>query len=404
MNMEVSIKARYDTIKEHLNEKSQRLWLGNEALALGRGGISYVSKQTGVARNTIAKGCEEIQRLPSKIITGEGNRIRKEGGGRKTKISQDKTLISDLYSCIEPFIRGDPESPLLWTTKSLRSISDELAEKGHIISYRSVGTILAELGFSLQSNRKTQEGVSHEDRDAQFLHIYHRCNEFMQENQPVISVDAKKKELIGNLKNNGKTWRQKKDPVQVNVYDFPSMYEKAIPYGIFDIGNTQGWVNIGIDRDTAEFSVESIRRWWKFSGSRLYPDAKKLLITADCGGSNGYRNRLWKAELQRLSNDENISISVCHLPPGTSKWNKIEHRLFSFISISWRGQPLRSYQVMINLIRSTKTKTGLSVDALLDENTYQKGIKISDAEMERINLIRGPFHGEWNYSILPQNV
>jgi transposase len=404
MNMEVSIKVRYDTIKEHLNEKSQRLWLGNEALALGRGGISYVSKQTGVARNTIAKGCEEIQRLPSKIITGEGNRIRKEGGGRKTKISQDKTLISDLYSCIEPFIRGDPESPLLWTTKSLRSISDELAEKGHIISYRSVGTILAELGFSLQSNRKTQEGVSHEDRDAQFLHIYHRCNEFMQENQPVISVDAKKKELIGNLKNNGKTWRQKKDPVQVNVYDFPSMYEKAIPYGIFDIGNTQGWVNIGIDRDTAEFSVESIRRWWKFSGSRLYPDAKKLLITADCGGSNGYRNRLWKAELQRLSNDENISISVCHLPPGTSKWNKIEHRLFSFISISWRGQPLRSYQVMINLIRSTKTKTGLSVDALLDENTYQKGIKISDAEMERINLIRGPFHGEWNYSILPQNV
>jgi transposase len=402
--MESSIKARYDSIKDHLNEKSQRLWLGNEALALGRGGISYVSKQTGVTRNTISKGYEEVQQLPQQIITGDRNRIRKDGGGRKTKISQDKTLISDLYTCIEPFIRGDPESPLLWTTKSLRLISDELAEKGHTISYRSVGTMLSELGFSLQSNRKTHDGESHEDRNAQFLHIYNRCNEFMQENQPVISVDAKKKELIGNLKNNGKTWRQKNDPVKVNVYDFPSLYEKAIPYGIFDLGNNQGWIHIGIDRDTAEFSVESIRQWWKFSGSRLYPHAKKLLITADCGGSNGYRNRLWKRELQKLSTEEKIAISVCHLPPGTSKWNKIEHRLFSCMSITWRGQPLRSYQIMINLIKSTKTKTGLSVDALLDDNTYPKGIKISDAGMEMINLIRDPFHGEWNYTVMPQNI
>jgi len=402
--MESSIKARYDSIKDHLNEKSQRLWLGNEALALGRGGISYVSKQTGVTRNTISKGYEEVQQLPQQIITGDRNRIRKDGGGRKTKISQDKTLISDLYTCIEPFIRGDPESPLLWTTKSLRLISDELAEKGHTISYRSVGTMLSELGFSLQSNRKTHDGESHEDRNAQFLHIYNRCNEFMQENQPVISVDAKKKELIGNLKNNGKTWRQKNDPVKVNVYDFPSLYEKAIPYGIFDPGNNQGWIHIGIDRDTAEFSVESIRQWWKFSGSRLYPHAKKLLITADCGGSNGYRNRLWKRELQKLSTEEKIAISVCHLPPGTSKWNKIEHRLFSCMSITWRGQPLRSYQIMINLIKSTKTKTGLSVDALLDDNTYPKGIKISDAGMEMINLIRDPFHGEWNYTVMPQNI
>ncbi|MFA5415007.1 MAG: ISAzo13 family transposase [Methanoregula sp.] len=404
MHMESSIKARYDSIKDHLNEKSQRLWLGNEALALGRGGISYVSKQTGVTRNTISKGYEEVQQLPQQIITGDRNRIRKDGGGRKTKISQDKTLISDLYTCIEPFIRGDPESPLLWTTKSLRLISDELAEKGHTISYRSVGTMLSELGFSLQSNRKTHDGESHEDRNAQFLHIYNRCNEFMQENQPVISVDAKKKELIGNLKNNGKTWRQKNDPVKVNVYDFPSLYEKAIPYGIFDLGNNQGWIHIGIDRDTAEFSVESIRQWWKFSGSRLYPHAKKLLITADCGGSNGYRNRLWKRELQKLSTEEKIAISVCHLPPGTSKWNKIEHRLFSCMSITWRGQPLRSYQIMINLIKSTKTKTGLSVDALLDDNTYPKGIKISDAGMEMINLIRDPFHGEWNYTVMPQNI
>lgn len=404
MHMESSIKARYDSIKDHLNEKSQRLWLGNEALALGRGGISYVSKQTGVTRNTISKGYEEVQQLPQQIITGDRNRIRKDGGGRKTKISQDKTLISDLYTCIEPFIRGDPESPLLWTTKSLRLISDELAEKGHTISYRSVGTMLSELGFSLQSNRKTHDGESHEDRNAQFLHIYNRCNEFMQENQPVISVDAKKKELIGNLKNNGKTWRQKNDPVKVNVYDFPSLHEKAIPYGIFDLGNNQGWIHIGIDRDTAEFSVESIRQWWKFSGSRLYPHAKKLLITADCGGSNGYRNRLWKRELQKLSTEEKIAISVCHLPPGTSKWNKIEHRLFSCMSITWRGQPLRSYQIMINLIKSTKTKTGLSVDALLDDNTYPKGIKISDAGMEMINLIRDPFHGEWNYTVMPQNI
>ena len=401
MNMESSIKARYDSIKDHLNEKSQRLWLGNEALALGRGGISYVSKQTGVSRNTISKGFEEVQQHPQQIITGDRNRIRKDGGGRKTKISQDKTLISDLYSCIEPCIRGDPESPFLWTTKSLRGISDELAEKGHTISYRSVGTILAEQGFSLQSNRKTHEEESHEDRNAQFLHIYNRCNEFMQGDQPIIYVDAKKKEWIGNLKNNGKTWRQKNDPVKSNVEDFPSLCEKAIPYGTFDLGNNQGWINIGIDCDTAEFSVESIRRWWKFSGSRVYPGAKKLLITADCGGSNSYRNRLWKRELQKFSTEEDIAISVSHLPPGTSKWNKIEHRLFSFMSITWRRQPLRSYQIMINLIKSTKTKSGLSVEALLDDNIFPKGIEISDAELEMVNLIRDPFHGEWNYTALP---
>ena len=302
------------------------------------------------------------------------------------------------------FVRGDPESSLLWTTKSLRDIADELKGKGHDISYRTVGTILSSLDFSLQANKKTDEGKSHEDRDQQFLFIYNRCNEFFQEKQPVISVDAKKKELIGNQKNNGKNWRLKDDPINVNVYDFPSMGEKAIPYGIYDLTNNKGWINVGINHDTAEFSVESIRRWWKLMGKNLYPGAKKILITSDCGGSNGYRIRLWKRELQKFANEENLSILVSHFPPGTSKWNKIEHRLFSFISIAWRGRPLISYQVMINLIKSAKTKNGLQVDAILDENVYSKGIKISDEEMNNLNIIRDTFHGEWNYSIEPQIV
>ena len=402
MQQENSLKNRYDTISKHLDEKSRRLWLGNEALAFGRGGITYVAENTGVSRNTVTKGQIEVQQLPKKILTGGDERIREKGGGRKNLIQNDPELIHDLYQCIEPFIRGDPESSLLWTTKSLRDIADELNEKGHVISYRTVGTILDELDFSLQANKKTDEGRSHEDRDQQFLFIYNRCNEFLKENEPVISVDAKKKELIGNQKNNGKNWRLKNDPIKVNVYDFPSMCEKATPFGVYDISNNKGWINVGMDHDTAEFSVESIRLWWKVLGNKLYPDATKILITADCGGSNGYRIRLWKTELQKFATEENLSISVCHFPPGTSKWNKIEHRLFSFISIAWRGRPLLSYQIMINLIKSAKTKTGLTVGAILDENKYTKGIKISDDDMKNLNLIRDSFHGEWNYTIQPQ--
>jgi transposase len=402
MESGISLKNRYDTISKHLDEKSRRLWLGNEALAFGRGGITYIAENTGVSRNTVTKGQKEVQRLPQTIITGEDERIREKGGGRKNLIKIDTDLINDLYQCIEPFIRGDPESSLLWTTKSLRDIADELHDKGHQISYRTVGTILNELDFSLQANKKTDEGRSHEDRDQQFLFIYNRCNEFLQENEPVISVDAKKKELIGNQKNNGKNWRLKNNPIKVNVYDFPSMCEKVTPFGIYDITNNKGWINVGIDHDTAEFSVESIRRWWKFLGKKLHPQATKILITADCGGSNGYRIRLWKTELQKFATEENLSISVCHFPPGTSKWNKIEHRLFSFISIAWRGRPLLSYQIMINLIKSAKTRTGLTVDAILDENRYTKGIKITDEEMKNLNLIQESFHGEWNYTIQPK--
>lgn len=397
----LTLKNRYDNINHHLNEKARRIWLGNEALAIGRGGVSFVARETGVSRNTVKKGIEEIQKPTLEIIAEDNNRIRSKGGGRKNLVQIDETLINDLYQSIEPFIRGDPESSLLWTTKSLRDIADELRGKGHSISYRTVGTILSSLDFSLQANKKTDEGKSHVDRDQQFLFIYNRCNDFFQEKQPVISVDAKKKELIGNQKNNGKNWRLKDDPIIVNVYDFPSMGEKAIPYGIYDLTNNKGWVNVGITHDTAEFSVESIRRWWKIMGKDSFPEAQKIFITADCGGSNGYRIRLWKRELQKFSNEENLSIFVSHFPPGTSKWNKIEHRLFSFISIAWRGRPLISYQVMINLIKSAKTKTGLQVDAVLDQNLYSKGIKISDEEMDSLNIIRDPFHGEWNYSIEP---
>ncbi len=402
MEPDVTLKIRYDNISPHLDEKARRIWLGNEALTIGRGGISFVAKETNVSRNTVKKGVEEIKNTTQKIITGENNRIRSKGGGRKNLVQIDKTLLNDLYLSIEPFIRGDPESSLLWTTKSLRDIATELQDKGHDISYRTVGTLLGSLDFSLQANKKTDEGKSHVDRDEQFLFIYKRCNDFFEEKQPVISVDAKKKELIGNQKNNGKNWRLKDNPINVNVYDFSSMGEKAIPYGVYDLTNNKGWINVGINHDTAEFSVESIRRWWKLMGKILYPDAKKIFITSDCGGSNGYRIRLWKRELQTFANEENLSVFVSHFPPGTSKWNKIEHRLFSFISIAWRGRPLVSYQVMINLIKSAKTKTGLQVDAILDENVYSKGIKISDEEMNSLNIIRDTFHGEWNYSIVPQ--
>jgi len=395
------IHLKYDLISPHLDERTRRLWLGAEALSISRGGVTQVSNITGVSRNTISQGCKEIMEAPLSQITGEPKRIRKKGGGRKKLVESDPALASDLESLLNPFTRGDPENPLRWTTKSLRQLSKQLKKMDHDISFRSVGTLLHQIGYSLQANRKVHEGTSHTDRNAQFEYINNQCISFIQEKQPVISIDAKKKELIGNVKNGGKEWRPKGQPEEVNVYDFPSQYEKAIPYGIYDVANNVGWVNVGIDHDTASFAVESIRRWWRSMGSDLYPKASKILITADCGGSNGYRIRLWKKELQKLADEEKLTIKVCHLPPGTSKWNKIEHRLFSFISINWRGKPLTSYEVIISLINSTTTESGLFVKSVLDENAYPRGIKISDREMAEINLQKDEFHGDWNYTITP---
>jgi len=399
--MILDIKKRYDRILPHLDERTRRLWLGNEALEKGWGGIGIISKATGADRETIAKGQKEVQRFPLTIYTGDSKSVRKEGGGRKKITETDPSLMSDLERLVNPSTRGDPERILLWTTKSCRYFTEELKKLGHIVSFRTVDSLLHEMGYSLQSNRKKHEGGSHPDRDAQFEYIDRQCKIYIDNGQPIISVDCKKKELIGNLKNNGKDWRQVGNPVDVNVYDFPTMYQKAIPYGVYDINNNIGWVNVGIDHDTAQFSVESIRRWWNLIGKEIYSDATELMITSDCGGSNGYRLKLWKTELQKFANEEQITIKVCHLPPGTSKWNKIEHRLFSFISINWRGKPLLNYEVMIDLISSTKTETGLFVLSMLDTEKYPSGVKISMKEMEGINLIRDQFHGDWNYSIAP---
>ena len=396
-----ALLTRYNLIKCHLDERALRLWVAAEALSIGYGGVSQVSKVTGLARNTISQGCKELKNHSQYKNEAEKRRIRKKGGGRKQLKKLDETLIQDLELLVGPTTRGDPENSLLWTIKSVRQISNELNQKGHKISFRSVSTLLRDKGYSLQSNRKRHEGDTHEDRDDQFNYINNNIFEFISSGQPVISVDAKKKELIGNIKNNGSEWHLKGEPDEVNVYDFPSLYEKAIPYGVYDINNNLGWVNVGIDADTASFAVQSIRNWWHHMGSQLYPNASKLMITADCGGSNGYRIRLWKTELQKFADEEKIAIRVCHLPPGTSKWNKIEHRLFSFISINWRGKPLTNYQVIINLIASTNTKTGLLVGANLDQNLYPRGIKISNLELEMINIDRDDFHGEWNYWIKP---
>ena len=332
-------------------------------------------------------------------------KIRAPGGGRKKSIDKDPTLVSDLESLIEPTSRGDPESPLRWTSKSSRKLAEELKKIGHKVTHARVADILHMLGYSLQSNRKTIEGTSHPDRDQQFNHINEKCKEFQEENQPVISVDTKKKELVGNFKNEGKELRPKNNPLPVNVYDFEDKeLGKVNPYGVYDLSRNEGWVNVGIDHDTASFAVESIRRWWNMMGCESYPEAKKLMITADCGGSNGYRVRLWKTELQKLADEIGLEISVCHLPPGTSKWNKIEHRLFSHITLNWRGKPLTSYEVIVNLIAATNTSKGLKVKCMLDKNEYPKGIKITKEEVEGLGIIRDEFHGEWNYTFKPRNV
>jgi transposase len=396
---EAAIKQRYERVAPALNERTRRLVAASEAITLGRGGISAVSRATGLSRQVISQGIKELQ---DEEPTSSG-RIRRKGGGRKKLVEKDPQLGVDLEHLVEPVTRGDPESPLRWTSKSVRKLAKELSEQGHQVSHELVSQLLYQLGYSLQANRKTLEGGTHPDRNAQFEYINTQAKAFLAAGEPVLSVDAKKKELVGDFKNGGHEWRPKGEPEEVRVYDFPlKELGRVTPYGIYDQGHNTGWVNVGIDHDTAAFAVESIRRWWNSVGKQQYPSAKRLLITADGGGSNGSRVRLWKWELQQLADEIGLGISVCHFPPGTSKWNKIEHRLFAWISENWRGKPLVSYAVILKLIAATTTEAGLTVQCQLDTNTYPTGRKVSDEELTTLSLQQDLFHGEWNYTILPR--
>ena len=393
-----NIRKRYELLKPLMNERFRRLWSAAEAKVIGHGGIGLVSKATGQSRTTISSGIKELEAEDKPDIKG----VRKPGGGRQKIIDKTPAVEAELLKLIEPTVRGEPESPILWTIKSLRTLSAELGKRGFSISRNRVAELLKKNNFSLQANRKTDEGKSHSDRNAQFQYIHDKVIEFQSANQPVISVDTKKKQLVGNFKNQGRQWQRKGEADRVKVYDFPSdAAGKAIPYGIYDMTQNVGWVSVGTNHDTAEFAVETIRKWWYKMGNRRYKNAKQLLITADCGGSNGSRVRLWKKEIQDFASESGLEILICHYPPGTSKWNKIEHRLFSFITQNWRGKPLISYEVIVNLIGATKTTTGLKVDCELDDTKYEKGRKVSDKEFNKINLIKDDFHGEWNYKIVP---
>jgi transposase len=398
----MTIQHLYEGLKGELNEGQRRAFGAVAADILGRGGISAAARATGMSRGTIRRGRNELSRVPDGLEEESGGRIRRAGGGRKRASAKDQTLKTDLERLIEPVTRGDPESPLRWTCKSVRRLAGELKRQGHGVSHRLVAQLLHELGYSLQANRKTLEGASHPDRDAQFGHIQASVEKFQAAGEPVISVDTKKKELIGPFKNGGRELRPKGEPEQVRVHDFviPEL-GRAAPYGVYDLGRNEGWVSVGIDHDTATFAVESIRRWWERMGRPQYPSARKLLITADGGGSNGSRVRLWKVELQRLADETGLEIAVCHFPPGTSKWNLIEHQLFSRITQNWRGKPLTSHEVLVNLIRATTTRSGLHVDCELDTTPYPSGVKVSKKELESVRLQRDSFHGEWNYTILP---
>jgi transposase len=393
------IKTRYGVLRPLLDERARRLVVAAESQTAGRGGISAVSRATGVSRQVIRQGVAELK----EPMAMSPSRIRRQGGGRKKAADLDPSLKRDLEKLLESTTRGDPESPLRWTCKSVRNLTAELRRMNHVVSHQVVADLLHELGYSLQANSKTKEGTNHPDRNAQFEHLNGKVKWCLSRKEPVISVDTKKKELVGEFKNGGGELRPKGDPVKVRVHDFiDKELGRATPYGIYDIGRNSGWVSVGIDHDTAEFAVESIRRWWRSMGREIYPRATRLLITADSGGSNGSRLRLWKLELQKLADETQLRIAVCHFPPGTSKWNKIEHRLFSFISKNWRGKPLTSLQVIVSLIAATTTATGLKVHSELDTASYLPGIKVSDKEISEINLRRDKFHGDWNYEIHPQ--
>jgi hypothetical protein len=395
---ESAIRLRFEALGPVLDERGRRRFAAAEAMAAGRGGIAAVWRATGMARSTIGRALGEL-RAGEDIDAG---RVRRAGGGRKPMRETDPSLMEDLRSLVEPEARGDPQSPLQWTAKSLRKLSQGLGDLGHTIGRTLVGELLHELGYRLQSNRKTREGSSHPDRDAQFCYINDRVKAALAAGDPAISVDTKKKELVGDFKNAGREWRPSGSPEEVRVHDFviPEL-GRAVPYGVYDIAGNAGWVSVGIDHDTAAFAANAIRSWWTLMGRERYPHPRGLLITADGGGSNGSRVRLWKLELQTLADEIGIPITVCHLPPGTSKWNKIEHRLFSFITGNWRGKPLVSHQVIVQLIAATTTKAGLKVRCELDPNSYPAGIKVSDAELQAVNLRRHDFHGEWNYTLSP---
>ncbi len=390
------VRAKFKALSASLTERSRRHWCATEATDIGWGGITLVSRATGVSALTISRGIKELE-------SGEAlepGRVRRPGGGRKKVVEKDSTLLRDVESLVEPTASGHPECPLRWTSKSLRKLEAELQAMGHDISYRTVADVLHDAGYTLQSNRKAQEGRGHPDRDAQFRHINQCVLDFQRNRQPVISVDTKKKELVGNFRNPGRDWRPKGTPERVKVHDFIIPENgKAIPYGVYDLTRNAGWVSVGIDHDTASFAVRTIRRWWRVMGKAKYPRANSLLITADGGGSNGPRVRLWKWELQRLADATGLAITVCHFPPGTSKWNKIEHRLFSYISANWRGRPLTSLVTIVNLIAATTTQTGLRVRAEIDKGRYPEGRTISDDEMAELRLLPHRFHGDWNYTI-----
>lgn len=398
------VKTKYESLLPIMNEKIRRHWAASEAMAIGWGGISAVAQATGLSQTTIKAGLAELQakRALSDAPSG-AERARRPGGGRKRLTESDVKLQQDLKKLLESSTRGDPQSPLRWTSKSSRHLAEELSGMGHQVSYLTVIRFLHEMDYSLQANRKTKEGASHPDRNTQFEHLNQEVLAFQKRAQPVISVDAKKRELIGDFKQSGQQWRPTKSPVPVRVHDFKDpQLGHAIPYGVYDLTRDEGWVSVGIDHNTAQFAVESVRRWWLEMGCQVYPQATELLITADGGGSNGSRLRLWKVELQQLADELGLRITVCHFPPGTSKWNKIEHRMFCHITKNWSGQPLVSRAVIINLIGSTKTKTGLHINAQLDLNTYPTGIQVTDEELAAVNLQQNAFHGEWNYSILPK--
>ncbi len=395
----VALSEKFERIRPHLNEASLRLWAANEALSLGYGGVSEVSRATELSRTTIHAGIAELE---SAAVAHESNRIRRSGGGRKKLTDKDPGLLDALNKLVDPVTRGDPESPLRWTSKSTTKLAQELSTSGHPVSQRTVCDLLTGEGYSLQSVRKTREGAQHPDRDAQFHFLNVQVQAAIRAGQPVISVDTKKKELVGDFKNAGQEWQKKKTPIKVRVHDFVDpVLGKAAPYGVYDLAANQGWVSVGIDHDTAEFAVESIRRWWRQMGKPIYPKAKRLLITADCGGSNGYRVRLWKVSLQRFADETRITLQVRHLPPGTSKWNKIEHRMFCHITQNWRGKPLESLAVIVDLIGHTTTEKGLKIRAEIDASSYPKGQTVSDEAMKLVQLKPDAFHGEWNYAILP---
>jgi hypothetical protein len=396
------LQKKYKLLRSYLNEASMRACVAADAMFLGRGGASLVARASGISRTTVYAGLKEIESQEMAPLKGR-ERVRRAGGGRKRLIESDPGLLQELEKLVAPATRGDPRSPLQWTSKSTPKLARELQSKGYRVSQRTIWTLLDQLGYSMQSNRKANEGSDNLDRDEQFLYITDKIAQFQGANLPVISVDAKKKELIGRFKNGGEEWAPKGEPEKVNVYDFiDKELGKVTPYGVYDLTHNQGWVSVGINHDTAEFAVATIRQWWTQMGRQLYPGAMELLITADGGGSNGSRVRLWKIEIQKLARELNMNIHVSHFPPGTSKWNKIEHRMFCHITSNWRGRPLESRAVVVNLIANTRTEKGLKIQAELDETEYTTGIKVSEEEIEALAIIYDKFHGEWNYKIQPQ--